>query len=131
MLSSRLRRGLAAISTVALTLAGLTVSQLATPQPALALDNGLARTPPMGFNNWNSTNCRPDFNEAMIKGIADIFVSRGLKDAGYQYVNIDDCWALPQRNAQGDLVPDPVRFPNGIKARLISPIRRRTNASIP
>jgi alpha-galactosidase len=116
MPSSRLRRAIAATSTVALALAVLTVSQLATPQPALALDNGLARTPPMGFNNWNSTNCRPDFNEAMIKGIADIFVSRGLRDAGYQYVNIDDCWALPQRNAQGDLVPDPARFPNGIKA---------------
>ncbi|MQS35788.1 NPCBM/NEW2 domain-containing protein [Streptomyces katsurahamanus] len=76
----------------------------------------LALTPPMGFNNWNSTHCRADFNESMIKGIADIFVERGLKEAGYTYVNLDDCWALPQRNAKGRLVPDPVRFPNGIKA---------------
>jgi alpha-galactosidase len=89
---------------------------IATPSPAHALENGLARTPPMGFNNWNTTHCRADFNEAMVKGIADIFVNRGLKDLGYQYVNIDDCWALPRRNAQGDLVPDPKRFPNGIKA---------------
>ena len=42
--------------------------------------------------------------------------TKGLKDAGYQYVNLDDCWALPQRDADGKLVPDPVRFPNGIKA---------------
>ncbi|MWA09438.1 alpha-galactosidase [Streptomyces sp. BA2] len=70
----------------------------------------------MGFNNWNSTHCRADFDEAMVKGIADIFVERGLKDAGYQYVNLDDCWALPERDANGKLVPDPKRFPNGIKA---------------
>ncbi|MGC9669045.1 NPCBM/NEW2 domain-containing protein [Planosporangium sp. 12N6] len=90
---------------------------LAAPAtPAYALDDGLARTPPMGFNNWNSTHCRPEFNESMVKGIADIFVSKGLKDAGYTYVNLDDCWALPQRDAQGNLVPDPARFPNGIKA---------------
>lgn len=81
-----------------------------------AVDAGLALTPPMGFNNWNSTHCRADFNEAMVKGIADIFVERGLKDAGYEYVNLDDCWALPSRDANGKLVPDPVRFPGGIKA---------------
>ncbi|MEV6415559.1 CBM35 domain-containing protein [Kribbella sp. NPDC051718] len=90
--------------------------EMTRPAMAAALENGLARTPPMGFNNWNSTKCRAEFNEAMIKGIADLFVSKGLKAAGYQYVNIDDCWALPQRNAQGNLVPDPARFPNGIKS---------------
>ncbi len=83
---------------------------------AVTPGDGLALTPPMGFNNWNSTNCRAEFNEAMVKGIADIFVEKGLKDAGYQYVNLDDCWALPQRGPDGNLVPDPVRFPNGIKA---------------
>ncbi|MER7564735.1 NPCBM/NEW2 domain-containing protein [Streptomyces sp. NPDC097941] len=82
--------------------------------PALA--DGLALTPPMGFNNWNSTHCRAEFNESMVKGIADIFVDKGLKDAGYQYVNLDDCWALPDRDTDGRLVPDPARFPNGIKA---------------
>ncbi|MFI6937891.1 NPCBM/NEW2 domain-containing protein [Streptomyces sp. NPDC050418] len=80
------------------------------------VDDGLALTPPMGFNNWNSTHCRAEFDEEMVKSIADIFVEKGLKDAGYEYVNLDDCWALPQRNADGKLVPDPVRFPNGIKA---------------
>ncbi|WP_443048063.1 NPCBM/NEW2 domain-containing protein [Streptomyces sp. H39-S7] len=90
--------------------------QLATAAPAAAVDNGLALTPQMGFNNWNSTHCRAEFNEAMVKGIADIFVSQGLKSAGYNYVNIDDCWALPNRDASGNLVPDPARFPNGIKS---------------
>lgn len=75
-----------------------------------------ALTPPMGFNNWNSTHCRDEFNESMVKGIADLFVERGLKDAGYEYVNLDDCWALPERDADGRLVPDPKRFPNGIEA---------------
>ncbi|MEU1146051.1 NPCBM/NEW2 domain-containing protein [Streptomyces sp. NPDC005863] len=80
------------------------------------LPDGLALTPPMGFNNWNSTQCRAEFDEAMVKGIADIFVEKGLKKAGYQYVNLDDCWALPERDANGKLVPDPARFPGGIKA---------------
>ncbi|NED83478.1 alpha-galactosidase [Streptomyces sp. SID11233] len=79
-------------------------------------DNGLALTPPMGFNNWNSTHCRAEFDETMVKGIADIFVEKGLKDAGYQYINLDDCWAVPQRDADGKLEADPARFPNGIKA---------------
>ncbi|MET7934910.1 NPCBM/NEW2 domain-containing protein [Streptomyces sp. NPDC005322] len=86
------------------------------PAPKAASGEGPALTPPMGFNNWNSTHCRAEFNEAMVKGIADIFVAKGLKDAGYQYVNLDDCWALPRRDADGKLVPDPARFPNGIKA---------------
>ncbi|MGY5033645.1 NPCBM/NEW2 domain-containing protein [Streptomyces sp. 900116325] len=88
------------------------VTAAAAPQSG----NGLALTPPMGFNNWNSTHCRGEFNESMVKGIADIFVEKGLKDAGYQYVNLDDCWAKPQRDADGKLEADPVRFPNGIKA---------------
>ncbi|MFI9803863.1 NPCBM/NEW2 domain-containing protein [Streptomyces sp. NPDC052301] len=86
----------------------------ASASPASA--DGLALTPPMGFNNWNSTHCRADFDEAMVEGIADLFVAKGLKDAGYQYVNLDDCWALPNRDADGKLVPDPARFPHGIKA---------------
>ncbi|WP_329393673.1 NPCBM/NEW2 domain-containing protein [Streptomyces lydicus] len=80
------------------------------------LPDGLAQTPPMGFNNWNSTHCRAEFNEEMVKGIADLFLAKGLKDAGYRYVNLDDCWALPTRDGNGKLVPDPRRFPHGIKA---------------
>jgi alpha-galactosidase len=48
--------------------------------------------------------------------MADLFVTSGLKAAGYEYINLDDCWALPQRDAGGNLVPDLVRFPDGIKA---------------
>ncbi|MER5772423.1 NPCBM/NEW2 domain-containing protein [Streptomyces sp. NPDC001985] len=121
------RRVVGALTAALLGTAGLTAPAVAAPDPDRATpapaapaapraEEPLALTPPMGFNNWNSTHCRADFNEDMVKGIADIFVERGLKDAGYTYVNLDDCWALPQRNAEGKLVPDPVRFPNGIKA---------------
>jgi alpha-galactosidase len=72
--------------------------------------------PQMGFNNWNSTHCRDEFNETMIRGIADKFISLGLRDAGYRYVNIDDCWANWQRDKDGKLQPNPKRFPSGIKA---------------
>ncbi|MFJ5263466.1 NPCBM/NEW2 domain-containing protein [Streptomyces sp. NPDC088387] len=111
--------GLAAPSALAATAPAASAEEATTPPAAPAaptLDDGLALTPPMGFNNWNSTHCRAEFNEAMVKGIADIFVEKGLKAAGYEYVNLDDCWALPSRDANGKLVPDPVRFPNGIKA---------------
>jgi alpha-galactosidase len=115
-----IRRSLTALAAASLVIAAVPVVAslpvLVLSTPAAALENGLARTPPMGFNNWNSTFCGQQFNEAMVKQIADIFGSRGLQAAGYQYVNIDDCWAKPQRNAQGNLEPDPVRFPNGIKA---------------
>ncbi|MGW7690014.1 NPCBM/NEW2 domain-containing protein [Streptomyces asiaticus] len=121
------RRVIGALSAGLLATVGLALPAVAQPAhpaevtspasaPGAAPGDGLALTPPMGFNNWNSTHCRAEFNEAMVKGIADIFVAKGLKDAGYQYVNLDDCWALPQRDANGKLVPDPVRFPNGIKA---------------
>ncbi|MER6282939.1 NPCBM/NEW2 domain-containing protein [Streptomyces sviceus] len=111
------RRMVAALTVLAFAVPGAApavAGEQGTGSPALA--DGLALTPPMGFNNWNSTHCRAEFNESMVRGIADIFVDKGLKDAGYQYVNLDDCWALPNRDADGKLVPDPVRFPNGIKA---------------
>jgi alpha-galactosidase len=96
--------------------AGVVAVMVVNPALARAIENGLARTPPMGFNNWNFTHCDSTFNETQIRAVADSFVSNGLRDVGYTYVNIDDCWALPQRNAQGNLVPDPARFPSGIKA---------------
>jgi alpha-galactosidase len=89
---------------------------LLQPTSAEALENGLARTPPMGFNNWNTTHCNSTFNETTIRGVADSFVSLGLKSAGYKYVNIDDCWAEPARDSSGNLVPNHTRFPSGIKA---------------
>ncbi|WP_086661237.1 NPCBM/NEW2 domain-containing protein [Lentzea kentuckyensis] len=102
--------------TLALAVLSTMVSAVLVVPAAQALPDGLALTPPMGFNNWNTTACRAEFNEAMVKGIADIFVNKGLKDAGYEYVNIDDCWAEKSRDAQGKLVPHKTRFPNGIKA---------------
>ncbi|MFG2968096.1 NPCBM/NEW2 domain-containing protein [Streptomyces sp. NPDC048288] len=111
------RRVVGALAAALLCSAGLAAPAAAdgtAESPALA--DGLAQTPPMGFNNWNSTHCRADFDAAMVEGIADLFVAKGLKAAGYQYVNLDDCWALPERDANGKLVPDPARFPDGIKA---------------
>lgn len=102
------------LCTTGLAAPALAAAPAAPVSPGLT--DGLALTPPMGFNNWNSTHCRAEFNESMVKGIADLFVEKGLKDAGYQYVNLDDCWALPSRDADGRLVPDPARFPDGIKA---------------
>ena len=75
--------------------------------------NGLAMTPPMGWNSWNKFAC--DINEQVIRAAADSMVASGMKDAGYQYVVIDDCWH-GQRDAQGDIQADKTRFPSGIKA---------------
>ncbi|WP_245178965.1 NPCBM/NEW2 domain-containing protein [Streptomyces montanisoli] len=95
------------------SLAAVTADLAVTATPAAALDNGLARTPPMGFNDWNAFGC--DVSEQLIEQTADYLVSSGLKDAGYTYVNIDDCWQTHSRDAQGRLVPDPAKFPDGIK----------------
>jgi alpha-galactosidase len=79
-----------------------------------ALDNGLARTPPMGWNSWNKFACK-GLNEKVVRETADAMVSNGMKDAGYQFVVIDDCWQTG-RDAAGNIVADPERFPSGIKA---------------
>jgi alpha-galactosidase len=80
---------------------------------AYLLDNGLARTPPMGWNSWNKFAC--DVNEQLIREMADAMVTSGMKDAGYVYLVIDDCWQI-DRDAQGNILPDPQRFPSGMKA---------------
>ncbi len=79
-----------------------------------ALDNGLALTPPMGWNSWNTFHCW-DINEQLIMDVADSMVSKGLRDAGYEYVVIDDCWQT-QRGADGVIIADPAKFPSGMKA---------------
>jgi alpha-galactosidase len=112
----RPRKLIAVLAATGLALAGAVGSVLLTAPPASALANGLALTPPMGFNNWNSTQCGAGFNEAMVRSIADIFVAKGLKAAGYTYVNLDDCWAETSRDSTGHLVPSHTRFPHGIKA---------------
>jgi len=73
----------------------------------------LALTPPMGWNSWNKFHC--DINESLIRETADAMASNGMKAAGYQYVNIDDCWH-GARDSLGFIRPDPDRFPSGMKA---------------
>jgi alpha-galactosidase len=97
------------------------------------LENGLGRTPALGYNNWvridqydyntfrianpysqNNGGCTHATADAALK-VADLMLSLGLKDAGYQYLNIDDCWHSKQRNSSGFLVPDPQKWPQGMK----------------
>jgi alpha-galactosidase len=73
----------------------------------------LALTPPMGWNSWNKFAC--NVNETIIRSIADAMVSSGMKDAGYTYLVIDDCWQ-GKRDSLGFIHPDPERFPSGMKA---------------
>ena len=72
----------------------------------------LAKTPPMGWNSWNKYHC--DVSEALIMGMADAMVSSGMKDAGYEYVVIDDCWQV-SRDENGEIVIEKDRFPHGMK----------------
>lgn len=74
----------------------------------------LAQTPPLGWNSWNTFGT--DINEDLVKGIADKFIELGLKDAGYEYIVLDDGWMTKQRDTNGNLVADPEKFPNGMKA---------------
>jgi chitodextrinase len=95
-------------------LVGLVASlAIAGALPVRGLDNGLARTPPMGWNSWNKFGC--NISESLIKGVADAMVTSGMQAAGYQYVNLDDCWQT-SRDSSGTIVADPTRFPSGIKA---------------
>ena len=89
------------------------LTSLSLANPAYAWDNGLALTPPLGWNSWNKFGC--NVSEDLIKSMADGMVSSGMKDAGYQYIVIDDCWQV-SRDADGNIVPDPQRFPSGMKA---------------
>jgi alpha-galactosidase len=75
--------------------------------------NGLALTPPMGWNSWNKFAC--DNNEQTVRATADAMVASGMRDADYQYVVIDDCWQT-SRDANGFIVVDSQKFPSGIKA---------------
>jgi len=73
----------------------------------------LAQTPPMGWNSWNTF--RLDINESLVRGIADMFVEKGFKDAGYEYIVIDDGWQIA-RDDLGNIVVNKDKFPSGIKA---------------
>jgi alpha-galactosidase len=107
-LSARRRAG------AALALFLLVCGLVGAPGAVRMLDNGLARTPPMGWNSWNTFGC--DIDESLIRGMADALVSSGMAAAGYTYVVIDDCWFDPERDSAGNLRADPTRFPSGMKA---------------
>ncbi|MGF1425582.1 NEW3 domain-containing protein [Kitasatospora sp. LaBMicrA B282] len=107
-----MRKTWAMLTTTALAAAAL-VGIPMTATPAAALGNDLALTPPMGWNDWNAFGC--GVSEQLVEQTADKIVSSGLAAAGYQYVNIDDCWLTHSRDAAGNLVPDPTKFPDGIK----------------
>jgi len=91
--------------------------------PTNALDNGLAITPPMGWMAWERFRCNIDceddpdncISEKLFMQMADRIAEDGFKKAGYEYVCIDDCWTSHNRTLEGDLQPDPKRFPSGIK----------------
>ncbi|NXF10444.1 AGAL galactosidase, partial [Smithornis capensis] len=90
---------------------------------AMALDNGLARTPPMGWLHWErflcGTDCASDprrcVSERLFAEMADRMAAEGWRDAGYEFICIDDCWMAPTRDERGRLRADPERFPGGIR----------------
>ena len=77
-------------------------------------DRLLALTPPMGWNSWNTF--KSNINETLIKEMADAMVSSGMRDAGYKYLILDDCWLAPERDSLQNLQADPKKFPDGMKA---------------
>jgi alpha-galactosidase len=100
----------------AVTLLGFIASAPVHAHETLKLDApkpNLAPTPPMGWNSWNKFAC--DVSEQLIRQQADAMVASGMKEAGYRCVVIDDCWQK-SRDADGNIVADPERFPSGIKA---------------
>ena len=69
------------------------------------------KRPPMGYNTWNTFGS--NINDALIRETADAMVEKGLLEAGYEYLVIDDCWSLRNRDPKTDrLVPDPEKFPS-------------------
>ncbi|WP_294962852.1 glycoside hydrolase family 27 protein [uncultured Flavobacterium sp.] len=95
-------------------ISSLAFSQGNTHKQQAGKFEGLAMTPPMGWNSWNTFATNID--EKLVKETADIMVASGLAAAGYNYIVLDDGWMTHERDANGDLVPDPQKFPSGMKA---------------
>jgi alpha-galactosidase len=102
-----------ALSLVVLTLGAALAAQGGAQSQGATIWPLLAKTPPMGWNSWNKFGC--NVSEQLVREIADAMVASGMKDAGYQFVVIDDCWQV-ERDALGRIVPDARRFPSGMKA---------------
>ncbi|XP_072914607.1 alpha-galactosidase A [Hemitrygon akajei] len=104
-------------------LLGFLIAGSALLRGTRGLENGLARTPVMGWLHWErflcNVDCRSDphncISEQLYMQMADIMAAEGWKDAGYEYVCIDDCWLAARRDSNNRLQPDPLRFPSGIK----------------
>ncbi|THU95340.1 glycoside hydrolase [Dendrothele bispora CBS 962.96] len=99
------------------TITGSATRPSATPMqagiPTAGPSTQTGRLPALGWNHWNAYKC--NITEAKVLAAASAFTSLGLKDAGYEYINIDDCWSLKTRDSKtGQIVPDPAKFPNGI-----------------
>ncbi len=75
---------------------------------------GLAPTPPMGWNSWNTFGI--NINEKLVKEMAEALISSGMQEAGYKYIVLDDGWETKTRDPNGNLIPDPNKFPSGLKA---------------
>ena len=91
----------------------LSSSTLLLGQTQNISSDSLSPTPPLGWNSWNKFGC--NVSADLIRQMADAMVKSGMKDAGYKYIVIDDCWQV-NRDENGDIVADPVRFPQGIRA---------------
>lgn len=89
------------------------VAAPAKPLEAKPASSKAIQSPPMGFNSWNFYHCNIDENT--VKAVVDAIASNGMRDVGFEYVNIDDCWQV-ERYADGTIQPDPARFPSGMKA---------------
>ena len=96
----------------------ITILFITTIPTSNALDNGVGRTPPLGWNSWETCGektCGHDIcNETEIKSVALGMKSNGMYDLGYNYVNLDDCWAYPRDTKTQQLTWDPSRFPDGL-----------------
>ena len=75
---------------------------------------GLAPTPPMGWNSWNTFET--NISEELVHDVAQAMIESGMQAAGYTFIVLDDGWMTRERDDQGDLVPDPEKFPSGMKA---------------
>jgi alpha-galactosidase len=107
-LYERIRYGSAVLATIGGAL--LLTAAVASPRKP---DRGRAMTPPMGWNSWNHFHC--NVTDSIVRAQADAMAASGMRDAGYRYIVIDDCWQT-SRDSKGVIVPDSTRFPHGIRA---------------
>ncbi|EFJ32724.1 hypothetical protein SELMODRAFT_86208 [Selaginella moellendorffii] len=107
------REWFARIVPLLLVISLTTANYLPRHHGSVLLENGLGRTPPMGWNDFNHFHNK--INETIVRETADAIVSTGLAALGYNYINIDDEWAEQSRDKEGNLQPRKDRFPSGIK----------------